>query len=401
MIQQVDIVIVGGGMVGLALAASLKNSDLEIAIIEGKVPEASLAALPDVRVSALNRASQRFLDCIGAWQGICHRRAAAYQHMLVWDKDGFGKIDFSANQLGEPDLGHIVENRVIQLALWEQVEQQENVTLIAPARCQSMAMGSRESFITLEDGRQMTAKLVVGADGANSWVRQQQQIPLTSWDYGHHALVANIRTAEPHDATARQIFCPQGPLAFLPLDEPNLCSIVWSLPPNEAEALMAMDPTAFNQSLTVAFDNQLGLCELEGERFSVPLKMRYARDFVRGRCVLIGDAAHTIHPLAGQGVNLGLMDAAALAETLQAILADGGDIGDEKALRQFERWRKSDAAHMIAAMEGFKQLFAGSHPVKRFTRNLGIVAAATLPGVKSTLMKKALGRHALVPQMAQ
>ncbi len=401
MIQQVDIAIVGGGMVGLSLAASLAHTDLSIAVVEGKVPEPALSELPDVRVSALNHASQRFLTHIGAWDGITARRAAAYQKMAVWEQDGFASIQFDSEALGQPDLGHIVENRVIQLALWDVVKGQENVDLMAPARCQSMTMGSRESFLMLEDGRQITAKLVVGADGANSWVRQQQQIPLTSWDYGHHALVANIRTAEPHQGTARQIFRPEGPLAFLPLVESNLCSIVWSLPPEQAERLTQMPVEQFNQHLSVAFDHQLGLCELEGERFSVPLKMRYARDFAMERCVLIGDAAHTIHPLAGQGVNLGLMDAAALAEVILALEAESEDIGDYRLLRDFERWRKADAAHMVAAMEGFKQLFSGANPLKRLIRNSGMMAASQLPGVKSLLMRKALGEQATVPRMAK
>src|SRR5690606_28992340 len=166
------------------------------------------------------------------WQGIKARRAAPYTAMEVWEQDSFARIEFSANSLTQPNLGHIVENRVIQLALLEQVKQQSNVSLYMPASCQSLAIGESEAWLTLSNGQSLTAKLVVGADGANSWVRKQQDIPLTHWDYGHSAVVANVRTTEPHESVARQIFTPQGPLAFLPMGNSHMSSIVWSTDPN-------------------------------------------------------------------------------------------------------------------------------------------------------------------------
>ncbi len=401
MMQSVDIAIVGGGMVGLALAAALKETDLRIAIIEGREPQQTLAELPDVRVSALSRSSQTLLENLGAWTGIAQRRMSPYCGMQVWEQDSFANIEFDARTLAQPNLGHIVENRVIQLSLLEQVQQQENVQLFMPTTCQSMAIGESEAWLTLSNGQALTAKLVVGADGANSWVRQQQDIPLTHWDYGHSAIVANVRTEVAHQSIARQIFTPDGPLAFLPMSDPNLCSIVWSIDPNEAERLCAMDEVEFNKALTTAFDVRLGLCSVEGERQAFPLKMRYARDFVQERVALVGDAAHTIHPLAGQGVNLGLLDAASLAQEIKHIWQAGDDIGSHRHLRSYERWRKAEAAKMIAAMQGFKDLFAGSHPAKKLLRGLGMSLADKLPGAKDEIMHRALGLKGDLPEMAK
>ncbi|MGY3688256.1 FAD-dependent 2-octaprenylphenol hydroxylase [Vibrio coralliilyticus] len=401
MMQSVDIAIVGGGMVGLALAAAFKDTDLRIAVIESRVPDSELADLPDVRVSALSRSSENILRNLGAWNGIVERRAAPYSAMEVWEQDSFARIEFDAQKLAQPDLGHIVENRVIQLSLLEQVKKQSNVSLFMPAQCGSMAVGESEAWLTLDNGHALTAKLVVGADGANSWVRKQQDIPLTHWDYGHSAVVANIWTAETHDRVARQIFTPQGPLAFLPMGESNMSSIVWSTEPNRAESLVAMSDEEFNKSLTAEFDARLGLCEVVGQRFAFPLKMRYARDFAVERVALVGDAAHTIHPLAGQGVNLGLLDAASLAQEVMTLWRKGEDIGTKRNLRSYERWRKSEAAKMIAAMQGFKDLFAGDNPAKKLARGIGMALVGQLPGAKDEIMKRALGLKGNLPALAQ
>lgn len=399
--QSVDVAIIGGGMVGLTVAAALEGSGLRIAVIESQLPDTDLTDLPDVRVSAISRASEYILDNVGAWQGITSRRAAPYRSMTVWEQDSFARIDFEAEQIAQRNLGHIVENRVIQLSLLDMVSKQENVTLLAPERCSSIMFGESEAWLNLESGKAITAKLVVGADGANSWLRNQVNIPLTHWDYGHSALVANIRTVENHTETARQIFRPEGPLAFLPLSESNLSSIVWSLDPLNAENLVSMPEDEFNKQLTAAFDNQLGLCSVEGERQVFPLKMRYAKDFVKDRVVLVGDAAHTIHPLAGQGVNLGLADAAALAETIIELHQEGKDIGLKTNLRPFERWRKAEAAQMIASMQSFKALFSGFNPIKKLVRGIGMSLTNEVTPVKDECLKRALGLSGRQPKMAQ
>lgn len=401
MMQSVDIAIIGGGMVGLALAVAFKDSDLRVAVIEGAVPNDTLNELPDVRVSALSRSSEIILRNLGAWQGIEQRRASPYYAMEVWEQDSFANIAFDAQSMAQPDLGHIVENRVIQLALLEQVQKLDNVTLFMPARCATLAVGEQESWLTLDNGQAMTAKLVVGADGANSWLRNQMDIPLTHWDYGHSALVANVKTAEPHNSVARQIFTPHGPLAFLPMSDPRMCSIVWSTEPNRAEQLLAMNEQEFNKALTSEFDVRLGLCEVVGERAAFSLKMRYARDFVVERVALVGDAAHTIHPLAGQGVNLGLLDAASLAQEVLALWKQGQDIGSKRNLRGYERWRKAEAAKMIAAMQGFRDLFSGENPAKKLVRGIGLSLAGQLPGAKDEIMKRALGLKGNLPELAR
>ncbi len=401
MMQSVDIAIVGGGMVGLALAAAFKESDLRIAVIEAHVPDSQLESLPDIRVSALSRSSETILRNLGTWSGITQRRAAPYSAMEVWEQDSFARIEFSAQQLAQPDLGHIVENRVIQLALLEQVEKQANVSLYMPAQCQSLAMGESEAWLTLDNGQSLTAKLVVGADGANSWVRRQLDIPLTHWDYGHSAVVATVKTQQPHEKIARQIFTSQGPLAFLPLGDPHLSSIVWSTDPNRANRLVSLSDDEFNKVLAAEFDTRLGLCEVVSERQAYPLKMRYARDFVLDRMALVGDAAHTIHPLAGQGVNLGLLDAASLAQEIHQLWRQGQDIGARRSLRNYERWRKSEAAKMIAAMQGFRDLFDGNNPAKKLFRGIGMKLVGQLPGAKDEIMKRALGLKGELPELAK
>ncbi|ATF08798.1 FAD-dependent 2-octaprenylphenol hydroxylase [Candidatus Enterovibrio altilux] len=396
-----DIAIVGGGMVGLTLAAALKSSNLRIAIIEGNAPDSRFNILPDLRVSALNRAGENILKNIGAWNGVLSRRYSPYQKIIVWEQDSFASIEFDAIDLGQPNLGHIVENRVIQLSLFDKVKHQHNVTIFCPDKCASIMFSETKAWLTLDSGRVLTTKLVVGADGANSWVRTQLSIPLTHWDYGHSALVANIRTTQHHAGIARQIFTPDGPLAFLPLSDPHLCAIVWSQSPKLADLNCTMPSKSFNKALSVAFDFRLGFCSVEGERAVFPLKMRYARDFILDRVALIGDAAHTIHPLAGQGLNLGLLDATSLAQELIYLQEEGKDIGEKSKLRHFERWRKAEATQMIAVMQGLRDLFAGKNPTKKLIRGIGLMAAATLPGIKTQFIKRALGLSGDLPAFAK
>lgn len=394
--QSVDVAIVGGGMVGLAVACGLQGSGLRVAVIEQREPQPLAAdAVPALRVSAINAASEKLLTRLGVWSDIVARRASCYHGMDVWDKDSFGRIEFDDKSMGYSHLGHIVENEVIHYALWQKARQSSDITLMAPAGLQQVAWGENEAFLTLKDGAMLTARLLVGADGANSWLRNKADIPLTFWDYRHHALVATIRTEEAHGAVARQVFHGEGILAFLPLHDPHLCSIVWSLSPEEAERMQQANAETFNQALNIAFDNRLGLCRVESERQVFPLTGRYARQFAAHRLALVGDAAHTIHPLAGQGVNLGFMDAAELVEELKRLHRQGKDIGQYLYLRRYERSRKHSAAMMLAGMQGFRELFAGSHPAKKLFRDIGLKLANTLPGVKPQLIRQAMGLNDL------
>lgn len=394
--QSFDVVIAGGGMVGLALACSLSGSGLRIAVLESRQPDESpLPAIPGVRVSAINAASERLLQYIGAWEGIVAQRANPYQGMEVWDRDSFGKIAFRSDEYGFSHLGHIIENQVIHRALWQRAEQLGDVELLAPAQLKNVAWGENEAFINLEDGRMLTARLVVGADGAHSWLRQHADIPLTFWDYRHHALVATVRTDEMHQSVARQVFHGEGILAFLPLADAHLSSIVWSVAPEEAERLAALSAAEFNKVLSSTFDLRLGVCEVVSERQTFPLTGRYARSFAAQRLALIGDAAHTVHPLAGQGVNLGFMDVAELASEIKRLQREGKDFGQHMYLRRFERKRKHSAALMLAGMQGFRELFAGSNPAKKLLRDIGLTLADSLPGVKPQLLRQAMGLNDL------
>ncbi len=394
--QSVDVAIVGGGMVGLAVACGLQGSGLRVAVLEQHVPQPlATDAPPQLRVSAINAASEKLLTRLGVWSDIVARRACCYHGMEVWDKDSFGRIEFDDQSMGYSHLGHIVENTVIHHALWQKAQQSADITLMAPAALQQVAWGENDAFLTLKDSSMLTARLVIGADGANSWLRNKADIPLTFWDYRHHALVATIRTQEAHGAVARQAFHGEGILAFLPLSDPHLCSIVWSLSPQDAERMQQASVDEFNQALNIAFDNRLGLCRVESERQVFPLTGRYARQFAAHRLALVGDAAHTIHPLAGQGVNLGFMDAAELIDELKRLQRQGKDIGQYLYLRRYERSRKHSAAMMLAGMQGFRELFAGENPAKKLLRDIGLKLADTLPGVKPQLIRQAMGLNDL------
>lgn len=373
--KNADIVIVGGGMVGLALAAQLADTDFQIKVIEQYPAQPPTEEITH-RVSAINFASQKMLEQAGAWQKISANRLSPYTQMNVCEKDSFAKIHFDnqdplIQQLGLEQLGFIVENQQIQWALWQVISQQSNVEILIDSP-KTLGVSDNGAFLTLASGEMISAKLVVGADGANSWVRNQAKMPLISQDYQHTALVCNVKTVEAHQKTARQIFSPESILAFLPLVDEHLCSIVWSLPPEQAKALQAMDEKSFNQALTIAFDNQLGLCELQSSRAIYPLVARYSRDFAQSRIALVGDAAHTIHPLAGLGVNLGFADTITLAEELKQHLRLGHDIGEYRHLRNFERKRKAEAIKVLAAMKGLKELFQGDHPLKKLVRGVGL-----------------------------
>ncbi|WP_108945694.1 FAD-dependent oxidoreductase [Shewanella halifaxensis] len=398
--QTYDVAVVGGGMVGLATAIGLAMEGIKVVVIDAGQTQA-VSGAPKLRVSAINKASQQLITNLGAWPYLAASRVSPYQKMQVWDKDSLGKIDFDAHSLSETHLGSIIENDAIAFALAERAGELSELTYIENTRLERIAFGEREAWLTLDNGDNVSAALVVAADGANSWVREQCKIPMTFWDYNHHAIVATIRTELPHGETARQVFDAEGPLAFLPLYETNLCSIVWSVSPQKAEQLLALDNVAFERALTAAFDGRLGMCSLDSDRQSFPLRMRYARHFARPRLVLAGDAAHTIHPLAGQGVNLGFLDAAAIVEAVSELKQQGKDIGDYKHLRDLERWRKAEALEMITAMEGFKRLFQGTNPVTKAIRDIGLNFVDNFAPLKTLFIQQALGNKNNLPKLCR
>ena len=387
-----DIAIVGGGMTGLALACGLKSTGLRIVVLEPHPPALTFTneQLPASRVSAINLASEKLLAYCNAWQYLNPERLSAYSSMEVWEKDSFAHIDFQAQDYHFHSFGYLIENKHIQSALWQAAQRIPSVTL-----CQEqpklVEWGENEVFITLEQGESLSAKLVIGADGAHSWLRKQANIPLTFRDYGQHALVATIKTELQHNHRAYQVFTGDDILAFLPLYQPEQCSIVWSASPEKIAQLQACDENQFNQLLAITFDHRLGLCRLQGERDTFPLTARYAQHFVEHRVALIGDAAHTIHPLAGQGVNLGFRDVIALIDTINALHQQGRDIGSPHFLRQYEQSRKYDAAIMLAGMQGLQQLFSGNNSLKKLIRDSGLALTNKLPLIKSYFVEQAVG----------
>lgn len=388
--QHADIAIVGGGIVGLTLAAALKDAPFRIAVVNDGPIQQPLSDKPSARVSAINQANITALKTLGAWPHIQPDRANSYTSMHVWDNDSFGDIHFNCDEVGSDALGVIIENQALVNGLAHVVSQQANVTVITSS-IERVLTSPQQSMLMLNNGDALSCRLLVGADGANSFVRKQANLPLTFRDYQHTAIVANIRTQLPHNNVARQAFTPTGPLALLPMSDPNVCSIVWSQTPTATKQLLALSEAKFCNALVVASNNVLGSIQLETPRAAFPLTMRYARNWAKDGVVLVGDAAHTIHPLAGQGANLGMQDALALAETLSALLEQQKDIGLHRNLRSYERARKTQAVKMIAAMDGFKFLFEGNNPLKKLIRGVGLAATDKLDVVKQALVNHAMG----------
>ncbi|NEX21302.1 UbiH/UbiF/VisC/COQ6 family ubiquinone biosynthesis hydroxylase [Thiorhodococcus mannitoliphagus] len=395
-----DVVVVGGGMVGAAFAAALSGKGLSIAVIEAREPARDWPEGEiDLRVSALSRASQRILERLDIWSRVQVLGSSPYRHMHVWDAVGGGEIHFDSESVGQADLGHIVENRVIQLALWESLEQLDDVTLFCPGAISDIERERGRSHLLFTDGRAIECGLLVGADGRDSLVRSLAGIETEGWDYGQRAIVANVRPAEWHQETAWQRFLPTGPLALLPLAD-GRCSIVWSATDARAAALMALDDQDFSNALTDAFEARLGRLTVEGPRAAVPLRLQHAKHYVQHGLALIGDAAHAIHPLAGQGVNLGFLDAAELVVALEHAIGCGRDIGGLWALRRYERSRRGDNMLMLAAMDAFKRLFSNDHPAISAVRSLGLEVTDRVKPVKRLFMTRALGLGVDLPPLA-
>jgi 2-octaprenylphenol hydroxylase len=385
-----DVVIAGGGLVGLSLAAVLGKADFKVAVLETRMadfdwPQGSI----DLRVYAVTRASQALLTAVGAWSAM-QTSAAPFREMRVWDAGGNGDIHFDSAELGEPYLGHILESRVIEKALLEVVAELPSVSLLCPARVNAFELQGDRQHIELQDGRSLAAKLLVGADGKDSAVRGYAGIHARASDYGQQALVATVRTQLPHAETAWQRFMPTGPLAFLPLFD-GRSSIVWSADSAAARRLMELDDADFRAALGEAFEHRLGEVLDCSERGLFPLRRQYAERYVAPRLALVGDASHVVHPLAGQGVNLGLKDVSELADTLVQARDRRRDIGALLVLRRYERARKGDNLAMMWVMDGFKQLFGSRATPLRWARNLGLNLVDAAPPLKNQIMRVAMG----------
>jgi len=396
-----DVLIVGGGMVGASLACALGNGALKVGLLDRSAPAPSPEHGYDLRVSAVTLASRAFLENIGAWEGIARRRVAPVEAMHVWDRNGHGSIHFDAAEIGAPCLAYIVENRVIQAALIERLNRLTNIHYLCPVDTAELALGVDRVSVALADGRRLHARLLVGADGAESAVRRAAGIDTRSLDLDQKGIVATVTTERPHANIARQRFLDTGPLAFLPLPDPRACSIVWSADARRADELLALDDAAFGVELECAIGGALGGIESIGPRAGFPLTLAHARAYTAPRVALAGDAAHTVHPLAGQGVNLGFLDAAALAEVLLDADAAGKDIGAHAVLRRYERWRKGGNLAMVSLTGAFRYLFGNNLPGVRALRNLGLDLADSATPIRRFLMRRASGLEGDLPRLAR
>jgi 2-octaprenylphenol hydroxylase len=398
-----EAIIVGAGVIGTALAGLLVARKLAAPGAVAVIADRFAAAPPpnadwDLRVFAMSRASERLLKACGAWDSLPGERKFAYERMRVWDGsgavDGSGSLTFDSAEIGEPNLGHIVDGSALQ---WHcvQAARAAGVVLIE-GEVQSVAVGDDEVAVRLSDGRELRSALLAAADGTDSKIRRLMDIGTAGHAYQQDALVAHVRTGRTHANTAWQRFLSTGPVAFLPLND-GRSSIVWSVAKPRAEQLRAMSADEFGAALTEASDEALGQCVLSTPLASFPLKLQYAMDYARPRVVLLGDAAHVVHPLAGQGLNLGLLDCAALAQVLE----DAGSAenwGDYRLLRRYERWRRSENLLAAAALDGLERLFANSDPLSAGLRAAGLGAVAKIPYLKRSFAQRALGLAGDVPE---
>lgn len=396
-----DVIVIGGGIVGATTACALGEAGLDVALVEARTAESSEAKTTrDPRVFAVTRASERILRTLQAWDGMPSDEVFAFTDMEVWDAGGGNALHFDCAELGEPYLGHIIEPRIMLAALMQRLHAIGRITLLRPARFREIHISADEVTVELQGGPVLHARLLVGADGVRSPVRDALGIRTREHDYRQSSLVALVRTTKSHRQTAWQRFLPGGPLAFLPL-EANWCSIVWTRPTAEVDRLMSLDRDAFHAELGAAFDFRLGEITDSGEREAWPLQRRHAEHYVTHRAALIGDAAHAIHPLAGQGVNLGLLDAATLAQVVLEARAHDRDYGALRNLRRYERWRRGDNALMMSAMDGINALFSNANVPLQTVRILGLGMVNRTGVVRHLLMRHAMGLSGDLPALAR
>jgi 2-polyprenylphenol 6-hydroxylase len=401
-----DVAIVGGGLVGLVFATLMAKKEFDVALVDASslAPTDLSLQQSQLRVSAINPASKKILENMGIWATV--ERYCAFEKMFVWDSVGRGEIQFDCTEIGQPCLGYIVENAVLHNALLTELKKYSNVTIFANAEPKAMVIESpsrpvrssqhqgdlaTDSIVLQLAEQQIRAKLLVGADGGKSWVRRYAHIDCHEWSYDHEALVTTVATETKHQKTAWQCFLPSGPLALLPLLDENTCSVVWSASPMEINRLKNLTEAAFNLEITNAFEYRLGNIQRITNQISIPLTMRHAKEYINSRLALIGDAAHTIHPLAGQGANLGFMDALALACHIDTARSKNKDWGEYSLLRKYQRLRKSENWLMILGMEVFKRLFESKSQFFVSGRSFGLSAINNREYLKNKFIYHATG----------
>ncbi len=397
-IEEYDVIVIGGGMVGAAAACCLGGGPLRVAVLERETPEPFAPEQPhDLRVSALSIASKNILESVGAWEGLSRRRLCPFRRMRVWEE--FGDTTFNSDDIKQPELGYIAENRVTQLALLERLAAFDNIELIMPAQIADIEYDAAAS-LRLSDGRRLKAKLTIAADGGQSRARQSLGLGVTSWDYQQQALVLYVETGYGQQDITWQRFTPSGPQAFLPLSG-SYASLVWYQHPDRVRRLQALPADELKHELTAAFPACLGEIKQILGVTSFALKRQHAQQYVKPGFALIGDAAHMINPLAGQGVNIGFLDAAALAEVVMQAARQGRPIGDVNILRQYEWQRRQQNLKMMTVMDIFYRCFSNDIAPVKLLRNLGLGAAQHITPLRLKVMKEAMGLEGRLPKLAR
>jgi 2-octaprenylphenol hydroxylase len=396
--RQADVCIIGAGPVGLALACLLIRGGVTCLVADRTADPATHNRI-DPRALALTPAARAILNECDAWSRLEPATIGGFQRMEVWDASGTGRIEFDSASLCLATLGYIVNQSDLESALRTAlIDAHSNV--IPMADLERVEYAPDRIIAHGADGSQLIARLLVGADGARSRVRELAGIGFASHSYDQHALACTVQSARPHGQVARQRFLTSGPLAFLPLADPHSCGIVWSTTPEQARRLQLQDEATFRVQLAAASGHVLGDIVESGPRMVFPLQRAQAERYCRTRLALVGDAAHCVHPLAGQGANLGLLDAASLAEVLLESTRDGRDPGCLRTLRCYERWRRGENEIMIAALDGMQKLFGSGEPAMQRLRNAGLDLCDALDPVKHWLMARAMGRSGDLPAIA-
>jgi 2-octaprenyl-3-methyl-6-methoxy-1,4-benzoquinol hydroxylase len=384
-----DAIVVGGGVVGAACALGLARQGLQVTLVEGRAPARWTPEQADLRVYAFAPDNAALLQSLGVWDAVRTTRAQPYRAMRVWDAAGGGELAFDADKLGRPQLGWIIEHALLVDRLWAALPQ-AGVQVQEHAGVEGLEQDEAGARLRLQDGRRLDARLVVAADGAHSTLRQLAGLDVDAHDYAQSGLVAYVQTEQPHQDTAWQRFLPGGPLAFLPVTQ-GRSSIVWSLPTEEAQMRLAQPVEAFEQALTRAFEGRLGQVGLASERALFPLRRQLAARYVAGRVMLMGDAAHVVHPLAGQGVNLGLRDVSAWLEQVRQAQARGADWAAPHRLARWARLRSSENTAAAYTFDGLNTLFSNDELHATLARGKLLGLAGRLPPLTRLLWSRAAG----------
>ncbi|MCL6712017.1 UbiH/UbiF family hydroxylase [Pseudomonas sp. R2.Fl] len=386
---QMDAVIVGGGVVGAACALALAEAGLEVALIEGREPPRWSPDVPDLRVYAFAPDNAALLETLGVWRAIREARVQPYRRMCVWDAAGGGDMVFDADTLGHAQLGWILENALLVDRLWAALPA-AGVRLHCPARVQEVEQDDAGVRLKLEDGTRLDARLAIAADGADSSLRRAAGVAVSQHDYAQRGVVAYIQTERPHEDTAWQRFLTTGPLALLPFTE-GRSSIVWTLPEAEALRVLALDDQAFARELTQASAARLGEARPVSARAAFPLRRQLAQHYLSGRILLMGDAAHVVHPLAGQGVNLGLRDVAGLHALVRDAQSRRVDWSAPHRLARWARQRRSESTTAAYAFDGINRLFSNDELHLTLLRGPLLGLAGRLPPLANLFWRRASG----------